>query len=121
MLVDFSKPAYKPMLLGFFAALLLLAFNLIGGVVAAGDTRSFDLWLTQSAHGLRQAHPWVGEAMRDLSGLGSEVVLCMLVAMTVGYLLLRQTLGMALLVGTAALEARKSLAAHLDADVAAIG
>jgi undecaprenyl-diphosphatase len=102
MLVDFSKPAYKPLLLGLFAALLLLAFNLIGGVVAAGDTRGLDLWLTRSARELRLAHPWVADAMRDLSGLGSEVVLCLLVAMIVGYLLLRQTVGMALLVGTAA-------------------
>lgn len=76
----------KALAVGLVALLLMLAFAQLAGEVLEGDTRGFDLHVLDAARSLRLAHPWLGEAMRDLSGLGSTVVLAVLSVGTVGYL-----------------------------------
>ena len=77
-----------PLLIGCAAVLLALVFVQIGSEVTAGDTRIFDLHLLQTAQSLRAVHPWLAEVMRDLSGLGSTIVLTLFTLATVGYLIL---------------------------------
>jgi undecaprenyl-diphosphatase len=68
-------------------AVVMVAFALLAGVVAGGRTQRFDdrvlVALRDSA-----GPPWLREAVRDLSALGSEVVLTLLVLSVTGFLLL---------------------------------
>lgn len=89
---------YTSLLLGFAAAGLVLAFVGLTVDVLEGDTRTFDAYLAHAAQALRRSHPWLGEIMRDLSGLGSTVVLTLFVALTSGYLLVAGRRPTALLV-----------------------
>lgn len=77
-----------PLLIGFVAVLLGLLFLKIGGEATAGGTRIFDLSLLQLAQSLRATYPWLAEVMRDLSGLGSTIVLTLFSLATLGYLIL---------------------------------
>lgn len=92
----------RPLLGGLAAVLLLLAFVAIGGAMLEGDTRHFDDFALRQAQALRAANPWLASVMRDLSGLGSMVVLTIFVAITVGYLMVISARQTALLVAVSA-------------------
>lgn len=94
----------KPMIVGFVAAVLALAFAYIGNEAVEGETRHFDLYLVHSAQALRLAHPWLGEVLRDFSGLGSTAVLTLFTVTTVCYLALFRSKATALLVAASILS-----------------
>ncbi len=98
------KALLKPLLWVFAAAALALVFALLGSEVGEGETRTFDMQMLQLAQALRAAHPGLAELMRDLSGLGSTVVLTLFTLATVGYLLLVSKKTTALLVAASALS-----------------
>ncbi|MDD5332335.1 MAG: phosphatase PAP2 family protein [Rhodoferax sp.] len=98
------KALLRPLLFVFVAAALALAFALLGSEVGEGETRTFDLQMLQLAQALRAAYPGLAEVMRDLSGLGSTVVLTLFTLATVGYLLLVSKKTTALLVAASALS-----------------
>ena len=98
--LDRYQALFKPLLIGLVAVLLTLAFVYLGSEVNEGDTRSFDTHLLRNAQSLRVSRPWVAEVMRDLSGLGSTVVLGLFTLATVGYLVLIRARTTALLVAT---------------------
>lgn len=75
-----------PLLAWSAASLLAWMFLHLGGEVREGETRTFDTYFLHAAQGLRAAHPWVAEIMRDLSGLGSTVSLALLTLGACGYL-----------------------------------
>jgi undecaprenyl-diphosphatase len=79
---------------------LALVFIVLGSEVREGDTRFFDTQVLVRAQALRAAHLWLAQAMRDLSGLGSMVVLTLFTVATVGYLGLISQKMTALLVAT---------------------
>ena len=66
--------------------LLLLMFAKLSSEVFEGDTRGFDMYLLRRAQAMRVDHPQVVDVMRDLSGLGSTVLLALFSMVTVGYL-----------------------------------
>lgn len=88
----------KPLLIGFAAAVLAYVFAKLGSEVAEGETRFFDMQVLEFARSLRVGHPWLVSAMRDLSGLGSTIVLALFTSATVGYLVLISARATALLV-----------------------
>jgi undecaprenyl-diphosphatase len=55
----------------------------------------------RAAQSFRVGHPWVAEVMRDLSGLGSTVVLTLFTVVAVGYLAIVRARPIALLVAAA--------------------
>lgn len=89
----------------FCVAALILGFGLLAEEVIEGDTTAFD---TRIAHVFRPVGAadaigpaWLHEMARDVTALGSMVVLCFLLASVVGYLLLIRKRGAAvLLVGS---------------------
>jgi len=97
------QPLIKPLLFGMLAALLAAGFAWLGSEVVEGDTRGFDLYVLHTAAALRLAHPWLGEVMRDFSGLGSTAVLTLFVLLAVGYLALLSARVAAALVAASAL------------------
>lgn len=102
--LDRYQSLLKPLLFGFAAAMLAFAFVKLGSEVAEGDTRSFDLQLLHWAQALRAGHPWLAEVMRDLSGLGSTMVLTLFAVATVGYLALASARATAILVSTSVIS-----------------
>jgi undecaprenyl-diphosphatase len=78
----------KSLVILFTASALAFAFLKLGSEVGEGDTRIFDIQFLQRAQLLRAGHPWLAEVMRDLSGMGSTIVLTLLTVATVGYLVL---------------------------------
>jgi undecaprenyl-diphosphatase len=94
----------KPLLVVFVAATLALLFIVLAGEVQEGDTRFFDMQLLLRAQELRVAYPWLAEVMRDLSGLGSTVVLTLVTVATVGYLALVSQRATAILVATSVIS-----------------
>ena len=82
------KSLHQYLLAGLLAALLALAFVFIVGEVREGDTAGFDGVVLRQAQSLRAGHPGFVSAMRDLSGLGSTVVLTVFVTLGVGYVIL---------------------------------
>ena len=89
---------------GLAGVLLILAFAVLAGEMLEGETRAFDMTLLRAAQSLQAAQPWVFEVMRDLSGLGSTVVLTLFTAITVGYLALVSMRASALLVAVSAIS-----------------
>ncbi len=87
---DNLRSLLKPLAAGMAVVLLLLGFALLAGEVLEGETRGIDMWLLRQAQAVREAHPWFTQVMRDLSGLGSTVVLTLFTLATAGYLLLVQ-------------------------------
>ena len=81
----FQPSLLKPLLFVLAATLLALAFAMLGSEVGEGDTLFVDMQVLQRAQALRAGHPWLAEVMRDLSGLGSTVVLTLFTLATVGY------------------------------------
>ena len=78
----------KPLLSGVAILLLLLMFAKLSSEVFEGDTRGFDMYLLRRAQAMRVDHPQVVDVMRDLSGLGSTVLLALFSMVTVAILLL---------------------------------
>ncbi|MDW7554804.1 phosphatase PAP2 family protein [Azospirillum brasilense] len=82
---------------------LILAFALLAGEVIEGETAAFDRAVLMA---LRVAGdpttplgpPWLHNAARDITALGSITVLSLITAVTVGFLLLRGKRGASLLV-----------------------
>lgn len=96
-----------PLLTFLAAAGLLLAFGLLAGGVHAGGPLSFDSAVAkafQSTTGPGPlGPPWLHEAVRDVTALGSFAFLGLLLSAVVGYLLLMRKCGMALLMLAAVL------------------
>lgn len=78
--------------------LLGVGFFELGSEVREGETRAFDLYLLHAAQSLRAQHPWLADVMRDLSALGSKVVLTLITVAAAGYLWLLSAPRTALLV-----------------------
>ena len=78
--------------------LLLFIFAKLGSEMREGETRLFDTVLFRFFEGLRVDHPWLTDTMRDLTGLGSTVVVVLFTAITAGYLALVKERSMAILV-----------------------
>jgi undecaprenyl-diphosphatase len=73
-------------------AVLLLCFGLIAQEVAEGEPIAFDRWVMlafrhASDPSLPLGPPWLPEAMRDITALGSTVVLGIVLLVVTGYLL----------------------------------
>jgi undecaprenyl-diphosphatase len=83
-----DRAVLKPLLSGLAILLLMLMFTKLSSEVFEGDTRGFDMYLLRRAQSLRVGYPQVVNVMRDLSGLGSTVLLSILTMVTVGYLAL---------------------------------
>ena len=99
---DPSHTLLGPLGAGLVVALLALAFGAVAGWALEGDSQALDQRVLEAARSLRGAHPWLGEVMRDLSGLGSTVVLTIAVTITVLYLVLVRRRTTALLVAVSA-------------------
>ncbi len=99
-----NKSLFKLLLIMFVAVVLALAFAKLGSEVGEGDTRSFDMQVLSAAQTLRAGHPWLAEIMRDLSGMGSTVVLTLFTLATVGYLALFSKKTSALLVAVSVIS-----------------
>ena len=82
------------------AIVLGMIFAYFGSEVAEGDHPALDLLLVQYAKELRLSHLWLAEVLRDLSGLGSTVVLTLLTLACVGYQALFSSRRTAALVAT---------------------
>jgi undecaprenyl-diphosphatase len=88
---DARRFELKPLVVVAVLAGAVLAFALFAGAVMDGDTHGFDTWLLQI---LREstdpADPigprWFEEMVRDITALGSTVVLTFAVAAVAGYL-----------------------------------
>lgn len=93
-----DQSLFQPLLMGLSSLLLALTFIHLGSEVVEGDTLSVDLDVLRFAQVLRVAHPWVADVMRDLSSLGSAIVLALVTGTTVGYLALLSRRATALLV-----------------------
>lgn len=90
----------RALVVGLVVVLFALGFAHLASEVLEGETHAFDLWVLHAAQALRAAHPWLTEIMRDLSGLGSTVVLTLFTLATVGYLALVASWRSAILVAT---------------------
>ena len=97
-LSDRYRSLLKSLLLGLAAASLALVFAKLGGEVLEGDTHSFDLYVLRLAQEMRASYPWMIDAVRDLSGLGSTTVITLFTLVCVGYLVLVSARTTALLV-----------------------
>jgi undecaprenyl-diphosphatase len=89
----------------FCVAALILGFGLLAEEVMEGDTTAFDTRIANFFHPVGATDAigpgWLHEMARDVTALGSMVVLSLLVASVVGYLLLIRKRGAAvLLVGS---------------------
>jgi len=85
-------------------AALVLAFALLASEVVEGETQTFDeamllLFRSPTDHSVPIGPPWLKEAMRDITALGSTSVLAIVSATVVGFLAvsrLRRTVVMVL-------------------------
>jgi undecaprenyl-diphosphatase len=89
----------------FCVAALILGFGMLAEEVMEGDTSAFDTRIARFFRPVGAADAigpaWLHETARDVTALGSMVVLCFLLASVVGYLLLIRKRGAAvLLVGS---------------------
>ena len=82
------QPLLLPLLSGLLAVLLALGFVMIAGLMLAGDTHGLDMLLLRAAQAWRAEHPWLAEAMRDITAFGSTAGLVLVTTVTVFYLLL---------------------------------
>ncbi len=92
------------LLILFVVALLAFGFAMLGSEVMEGETRSFDLHALQTAAMLRASNDGLTSVMRDLSGMGSTVVLTLVTSATVGYLALVNARAVAIWVASAVLS-----------------
>jgi len=77
-----------PLLAAGFVAAMSFVFLELGSEVLEGETQGFDKRVLLLAQELRSQYPLLADAMRDLTGLGSVVVLTLITAVTVIYLAL---------------------------------
>ncbi|WP_088279291.1 phosphatase PAP2 family protein [Ideonella sp. A 288] len=91
----------QSLLVGLAAALSAWVFVQLGNEMAEGETRAFDMFIVRAMQSLRGGHPWAASILRDLSGLGSTVVMTLCTTITVGYLALTSARRMAGLVAVA--------------------
>jgi undecaprenyl-diphosphatase len=96
-----ARSLFKALSIMFVVALLAFGFAKLGSEVMEGETRSFDMHALQMADMLRSTHVWLTSVMRDLSGMGSTVVLTLVTTATVGYLVLVNARAAAILVASA--------------------
>lgn len=89
---------------GWVAALLALVFVLLGRALASASVGHFDVYWLQASQVWRLASPGLAGVMRDLSGLGSTVVLTLVTVMAVVYLLIIGAWRTAVLMAGAALS-----------------
>ena len=99
---DGRASVFKPLLAGLVAVLLALVFAQLSSEVVEGETLTVDLTVLRGAQSLRTHHAWLADVMRDLSGLGSPVVLTLFTAAAAGYLVLVSARTTALLLATSA-------------------
>lgn len=96
-----DRALLKPLLSGLAILLLLLMFAKLGSEVFEGETRGFDAYFLHHAQALRVAYPRLADVMRDLSALGSTVLMTLIALITVVYLALVGARPMAALVAGA--------------------
>ncbi|WP_353860040.1 phosphatase PAP2 family protein [Azospirillum formosense] len=82
---------------------LILAFALLAGEVIEGETAAFDRAVLMALRvagdpAMPLGPPWLHNAARDVTALGSITVLSLITAVTVGFLLLQGKRGASLLV-----------------------
>lgn len=77
--------AFNSVLFILLAIALGVVFAYFGSEVAEGDSQALDLLVVRYAKELRTSHLWLAEVLRDLSGVGSTVVLTLLTLGCVGY------------------------------------
>lgn len=92
----------------FVGAALILGFGLLASEVVEGDTKHFDMALLMAFRTPGNpadliGPPWVEEMVRDVTALGSYTFILIIVAASVGYLLLVQKHALALFVTMAEL------------------
>ena len=92
---------WRPLLAGGFVAAMVFVFLKLGSEVIEGETQGVDQYVLMFAQALRAQNPRLADMMRDLTALGSVVVLTGLTAVTVGYLALFGSKRLAALVATA--------------------
>ena len=121
---DHFRSLWRPLLVGAFVAAMAYFFLKLASEVLEGDTQDFDQRILLLAQGLRLQRPMLAEIMRDLTGLGSVVVLSLITAVSVVYLALLGSRRMAALVtasmisGTALVSVFKGLFARARPDTA---
>ena len=86
----------------FAGAALILGFGLLASEVVEGDTKHFDIAIlmafrTPGSPADLLGPPWIEEMVRDVTALGSYAFIILIVAATVGYLVLVQKHALALL------------------------
>lgn len=89
-----------PVWLAFAIPALLLGFGIVIALVKSGDTSSFDryvlvLFRRPDDLGALLGPPWLQEAARDVTSLGSESVLGLISLLTLGYVWLSRQAGTA--------------------------
>lgn len=92
----------RPLLAAGLMLLLAFGFVRLGHEVGEGETQGWDQRLLMAAHGLRAQHPGLTESLRDVTALGSTVVLVLVSGLAVAYLLLNRQRGRAALLALAA-------------------
>ncbi len=89
----------QPALAWAAAIVLLSTFGHLGSEIGEGETAGFDQSCLLVAQALRASHAWLSPTMRDLSGLGSTVVLTLATVAACAYLTLTGARRTALLMG----------------------
>lgn len=121
---DPFRGLWRPLLVGAFVAAMAYLFLKLGSEVLEGETQDFDQRILLLAKTLRSQHPMLAEVMRDLTGLGSVIVLSLITVVNVVYLALVGSRRMAALVGasmisgTALVSVLKGLFARARPDTA---
>jgi undecaprenyl-diphosphatase len=115
---------WQPLLAGAFVAAMAFAFLELGWEVLEGETQGFDQRVLLLAQTLRSQYPLLTLIMRDLTSLGSTVVMTLITAVTVIYLALFGSQRMAALVlvamvsGSALVSLTKGLFGRARPDLA---
>ena len=84
-------------------------FAYFSSEVAEGDRQAFDFYVVQYAKGLRAHHLWLAEVLRDLSGMGSAIVLTLSTLGCVLYQALFASRMVAALVATSVITGTRSV------------
>jgi undecaprenyl-diphosphatase len=121
---DPFRNLWQPLLAAAFVAGMAFVFLKLGSEVVEGETQGFDQRVLLLAQALRGQYPVLVDVMRDLTGLGSVVVLTLITAVTVVYLALFGSRLMATLMltamvsGTALVSLAKGLFGRARPDLA---
>jgi undecaprenyl-diphosphatase len=97
---DPFQTLWRLLLAGAFVAAMAFVFLKLGTEVLEGKTQGFDQRVLLLAQTLRSEYPVLADVMRDLTGLGSVVMMSLITAATVIYLALFGSRLMAALVLT---------------------